>query len=114
MSNAIRHTAQGRTIQLMAYPVPEAIVVTVISPGPPIASDHIPRLFDRFYRADRMRSASASSTGRGLAIVHSIMALHGGRADVDCAAGMTTFKPFFPLDSTATHLDRHPEQRQRW
>lgn len=63
VSNAIRHTAQGGTIQLTASPVPGATVVAVTNPGLPITSEPIPRLFDRFYRADHMRSDSASSTG---------------------------------------------------
>ena len=73
-----------------------AVAVTVSNPGPGIDSACLPRLFDRFYRADPARSDSASSAGLGLAIVQTIMALHGGQAEVESALnGLTTFRLVF-------------------
>jgi len=71
-------------------------VVSVSNPGAGIEAHHLPRLFDRFYRADQARSDGALSTGLGLAIVLSIMKLHGGRAEVESTLqGQTTFRLLF-------------------
>jgi two-component system heavy metal sensor histidine kinase CusS len=62
------------------------VVITVSDDGEGIAAEHLPFLFDRFYRADAARS-SADSTGLGLAVVRSIAELHGGKAEVVSALG---------------------------
>lgn len=64
----------------------------------------VPRLFGRFYRAERSRTDSAPSTGLGLAIVASIMALHGGRVELESGDRVTTFRLMFPCDANA-HAD---------
>lgn len=94
--NAIRHTPKGESIQLMASDRQHVTEIVVMNPGRPIDKTHIPKLFDRFYRADRARSDSASSAGLGLAIVESIVTLHGGWAEVKSANGVTAFYLFFP------------------
>lgn len=97
VANAIRYTPQGGVIRLAALSIREGMAITVTNPGMGIDSEHLPRLFDRFYRVDDARSDSASSTGLGLAIVQSIMGLHGGRADVESLPhAMTTFRLVFP------------------
>lgn len=99
VANAIRYTAAGQTIVLGAVQTEQATVIRVSNPGPQIADSAIPRLFDRFYRADPARSDSASSAGLGLAIVQSIMKLHGGRVELSRSAGqMTVFTLYFPAD----------------
>jgi two-component system heavy metal sensor histidine kinase CusS len=97
VANAIRYTPRGAVIRLCAAQAADCSVVSVINPGIGINAEHVPRIFDRFYRADQARSQSASATGLGLAIVQSIMKLHGGRAEVDSIPhGQTTFRLVFP------------------
>ena len=106
VANAIRYTPRGGLIQLAAVNAGSgAATITVTNPGAGIDSAYLPRLFDRFYRADPARSDSASSAGLGLAIVQSIMALHGGQAGVESTLnGMTTFRLAFPKFQGASNL----------
>ncbi|NMM36412.1 MAG: heavy metal sensor histidine kinase [Glaciimonas sp.] len=98
VANALRYTPEGGVIQLAAQTFQEGIAISVANPGIGIKPEHIPLLFDRFYRVDDARSGSTSSTGLGLAIVQSIMMLHGGRVEVESAPdAMTTFRLVFPL-----------------
>lgn len=92
VANAVRHAAKGSTVRLTARQEQAVVEVSVANDGATIEPAHIPRLFDRFYRADKSRSDSSSSTGLGLSIVQSIMKLHDGCAEVDSAAGVTTFR----------------------
>jgi len=96
LSNALRYTPRGRTIRLFADKAGQDTIVVVENPGQPIPPEHLDKLFDRFYRVDRSRSDSASSTGLGLSIVHSIMELHGGRASVESGPEATRFTLWFP------------------
>lgn len=66
--------------------------------GVGIEAQHLPYLFDRFYRVDSSRTRSQGSTGLGLAIVHSIMPLHQGSAKVQSRPGaITVFSLVFPV-----------------
>ncbi len=96
VANAVRHAVKGSTVRLTARQEQEVVEVSVVNEGVTIDPAHIPRLFDRFYRADKSRSDSSSATGLGLSIVQSIMQLHDGRTEVDSAAGVTTFRLQFP------------------
>ena len=92
LSNAIRHTLPGNTIQMeIAESLPRGAQLHVSNPGKVIPSEHLPRLFDRFYRADPARENSSESSGLGLAIVMSIMSLHGGNVAVFSEGNMTRF-----------------------
>jgi two-component system heavy metal sensor histidine kinase CusS len=74
----------------------DVMVIAVSDDGDGIAAEHLPFLFDRFYRADAARS-SADSTGLGLAVVRSIVELHGGSVDVASIVGRgSTFTLRFP------------------
>ncbi|MGV8900446.1 MAG: heavy metal sensor histidine kinase [Burkholderiaceae bacterium] len=98
VANAIRYTPKGGVVQLATQLIQDGIAITVSNWGVGIESEHLPLLFDRFYRVDNARSDSASSTGLGLAIVQSIMMLHRGRVDVKSVPGaMTTFRLIFPF-----------------
>ncbi len=103
LSNAIRHTTPGGEARLrVARDDHGAVTMSVSNPGCGIPHEHLGRVFDRFYRIDSVRGGSAEGIGLGLAIVRSIMALHGGRVSVECVAdGITTFTLHFPASITA-------------
>jgi two-component system, OmpR family, heavy metal sensor histidine kinase CusS len=86
LSNALRHTPRGGTVRLRAERTQGAVRIAVEDDGCGIAAQHLPFLFERFYRVDAARSA-ADSTGLGLAVVASIAALHGGLASVVSVPG---------------------------
>src|SRR5262245_57125194 len=83
LDNAIRYTPQGGTISLSCMCVDGTIAIGVSDTGPGIAAEHVPRLFDRFYRIDRGRSRSQGGSGLGLAIAQSLAQVHGGRITVE-------------------------------
>lgn len=96
LSNAVRHTPRGGTVRLHAERMGDAIRIAVEDDGSGIAPEHLPFLFERFYRVDAARSAT-DSTGLGLAVVSSIAELHGGRAEVASVLGKgSTFTLYFP------------------
>jgi two-component system heavy metal sensor histidine kinase CusS len=84
LSNAIRATPRGRAIDLYCITRQEEIEIRVRNPGAPIASEALPRIFDRFYRGDDARSRRADGHGLGLAIVRAIARMHGGNAFARC------------------------------
>ena len=86
LTNALTHTPEGGRVVMSASAGPEGLVVSVSDTGVGIATEHLPRLFDRFYRPDPARS-SCQGVGLGLAIVKSIAELHGGRASIASRPG---------------------------
>jgi two-component system heavy metal sensor histidine kinase CusS len=96
LANALRYTAHGGAIRLQAAREPDAVVISVADSGSGIDPQHLPHLFERFYRADAARSSS-DSTGLGLAVVRSIAELHGGTAAATSTVGQgSTFTLRFP------------------
>ena len=78
-ANALRHTPEGGRLSLAAEEVPGGTKLTVRDTGPGIAPEHLPHIFERFYKADAARTASAlSGSGLGLSIVQAIVERHGG------------------------------------
>ena len=90
VSNAISHTPRGGAVRLLACQGQHGTDITVENSGGGIAPEHLPHIFDRYYRADAARSVSPHSTGLGLAIVRAIMQLHGGEVTVRNADGDRT------------------------
>jgi two-component system heavy metal sensor histidine kinase CusS len=90
VSNAIRYTPAGGEVHLSARAVEEGVQLAVSNTGPGIAPEHLPHIFDRYYRADQARSDQAHSAGLGLSIVRAIMNLHGGKISVDSQPGAST------------------------
>ena len=82
LDNAIRYTPSGGRVTLGCRRRNETIEISVGDTGPGIAPEHLPRLFDRFYRVDRGRSRAQGGSGLGLAIAQSIAQLHGGEITV--------------------------------
>ncbi|MDR0225793.1 MAG: heavy metal sensor histidine kinase [Burkholderiaceae bacterium] len=96
LGNATRYAAPGSTIvvQIGARPCAHHggagdVALAVVNQGPPIDAQHLPRLFDRFYRADAARSQANRNHGLGLAIVAAIARMHGGRCFAECEGGFT-------------------------
>lgn len=96
ISNAIRYAQSGKKIIIGAQEQSGGIEFFVRDFGPGIASEHLPRIFERFYRVDKARSRESGGTGLGLAIVKHIVLNHGGAVRVESTVGHgTTF--FFLL-----------------
>jgi len=83
LDNAIAYTPRGGHVTLSASETPEAVTVSVADTGIGILSHDIPRLFERFYRADKARSRASGGTGLGLSIVKHIVENHGGTVGVE-------------------------------
>ena len=83
IDNAIKYTPRGGEVWLRAKDAPDEIVFSVTDTGIGILRQDIPRLFERFYRADKARSRASGGTGLGLAIVKHIVERHGGRVWVE-------------------------------
>lgn len=97
LSNAIYHTPAGGTVRVVVGASKKGGVrVSVANPGSPIPPEHIPRLFDRFYRIDPSRQKNEQGAGLGLAIVKSIVNIHNGSIAVTSATGYTTFEISLP------------------
>ncbi|WP_404397179.1 heavy metal sensor histidine kinase [Stutzerimonas chloritidismutans] len=91
LANALRYGVSDSTVRIVSGSGVGWRSVSVINLGPPIPPEHLPRLFDRFYRCDPSRAEPGDTGGLGLAIVRSIMQLHGGEVSVRSDAGVTEF-----------------------
>ncbi len=90
LANAIRHTPAGGTVHVRLDTTAQGETrIRIENPGKPIPAEHLPRLFDRFYRVDPARQQSGS--GLGLAIVKSIITAHGGHIEVSSNQAQTRF-----------------------
>jgi signal transduction histidine kinase len=103
VANALRYVPDGGAIALAAVATGDAAILTVSDTGTGIATEHLPHLFDRFYKADPARAAGAVGSGLGLSIVKGIVERHGGRVDVVSRPGRTVFTVTLPqLDQPAS------------
>lgn len=82
IDNAIKYAGSGARIDLGARDHEDAVEFYVRDYGPGIPSEHLPRLFERFYRVDKARSRESGGTGLGLAIAKHIVRVHGGTVNV--------------------------------
>ena len=97
LSNALRYTPEGRTINVDIRQRSTSTFVVVENPGETIAPEHLEKLFDRFYRADpARREGSPSNAGLGLSITRSIVEAHGGKIWCTSSNRKTAFHMEFP------------------
>ena len=98
LDNAVRHTPPGGRITVAAGVSREAVTLSVHDTGSGIPSEHLARIFERFYRVDPARSRAHGGTGLGLAIVKHLVEAHGGRVEAESMIGRgTTIRMTFPL-----------------
>lgn len=99
-TNAMRHTDEGGTITIRVEERGEEAILSVSDDGEGIAEEDLPRVFERFFRADRARSNGG--TGLGLAIVRTIVTAHGGQVEVQSRLHHgTTFEVRLPMVAIA-------------
>ena len=102
LSNAIDHTPAGGSVSLSVAPMAagnNGVVILVADTGEGIAPEHLPHIFDRFYRVEGSRSRSEGGAGIGLAIVKQMVEAHGGKVRVESTPGKgSLFYVELPLD----------------
>jgi len=97
LSNAVNHTSRGESIHVRIDRVDgDSVRLTVENRGATIPAEHLPRLFDRFYRVDPARQRLSEGAGLGLAITKSIVAAHRGIVQAFSASGVTRIEIVFP------------------
>jgi signal transduction histidine kinase len=99
VANALRHTPSGGTIDLDATVADGGCRITVVDSGRGIAPDHIPHVFERFYKVDASRTSGLAGSGLGLSIVKAIVERHGGTVSVTSQPGRTAFAITLPQTS---------------
>jgi signal transduction histidine kinase len=100
VENAVRYTPSGGTITIFSRTENHGVAVGVRDTGTGIPKEHLPRIFERFYRVDPARSRAAGGTGLGLAIVKHLVEAHGGRVRAESQLGRgTTVSLYFPAAS---------------
>ena len=105
VSNAIRYTPLGGLVHLTFSQTEDQLTISVKDTGPGIASEHLPRLTERFYRIDQSRSRETGGTGLGLAITKHVMQRHGGELQIQSELGKgSSFNLIFPASRVANHV----------
>jgi signal transduction histidine kinase len=100
LANASRHTPAGGTIAVSLTHAHDAVWLAVKDSGEGISNEHLPYVFDRFYRTDRARTRDTGGAGLGLAIVRAIVVAHGGQvqATSEGSGRGSIFTVYLPLD----------------
>ena len=102
LDNAVKYSKAGGTVSLRAEPEGDAVRISVTDQGIGISQNDLPRIFERFYRADKSRSSEQSGTGLGLSIVKHIAQLHGGSVKAKSEPGKgTTISVVLPVGAAA-------------
>jgi len=95
-ANAIRYAPEGSTLRLCARRVHDTVAISIADEGPGIPPEHLPHIFDRFYKAEASRAGHSGGSGLGLSIVKAIIERHHGQISVTSAPGHTTFDVVLP------------------
>lgn len=99
LANALRYATPGTSVTISSVLSSAWLEVSVHNAGEPIGAEHLPNVFERFYRCDPSRNQPGDSGGLGLAIVRSIMQAHGGHVSVSSGREGTMFSVFFPANT---------------
>lgn len=101
LDNAVKYSPESGEIRLQARQDGDEIVLSVSDTGAGIGKNDLPRIFERFYRADKARSRELGGTGLGLSIVKHIAQLHGGRVEAESEPGCgTTIRVVLPVTAS--------------
>jgi two-component system, OmpR family, heavy metal sensor histidine kinase CusS len=113
VSNALKHTPPGGKVTVEVAALHDVVKILIKDDGAGIPPEHLPRLFDRFYRVDASRAAAVAGTGLGLAIVKSIVDLHGGSVTIESELGKGTLVTLvFPVPpGVKEEADKKPVTR---
>jgi two-component system phosphate regulon sensor histidine kinase PhoR len=90
LDNAVKYSRENGEIRLCVERRGDQVALSVSDNGIGIGKEDLPRIFERFYRADKARSREFGGTGLGLSIVKHIAQLHGGRVEAESAPGQGT------------------------
>ena len=107
LDNALRYTPRGGTVTVCLDSADETVTIAVKDTGPGIAPEHLPHLFERFYRAESARDRESGGVGLGLAIVKEIAEAHGGTVRVESEVGKGSV---FTVTLPAAKPDSRPGQ----
>ena len=101
VDNAAKYSGAGSAVSVICRETERGVAVAVRDSGPGIPREHLPRLFERFYRVDKGRSRNLGGTGLGLAIVKHIVQAHRGEITVESEPGAgSTFTILLPKAAT--------------
>ncbi len=100
LENAIKYTPRGGNIWVRCERSGQSALISIKDSGIGIQEEHLPYIFQRFYRVDKSRSRTHGGTGLGLAIAKSIAESHGGKIEVESQAGQgSNFRVILPISS---------------
>jgi two-component system phosphate regulon sensor histidine kinase PhoR len=114
VSNAVKYSPDETTVTIRVRPGTLAedrpgVEFRVIDQGPGLAPEHLPRIFERFYRVDKARSREQGGTGLGLSIVKHIALVHSGQVSVESEIGRgSTFRLVFPAPEGRADVPQAP------
>jgi two-component system phosphate regulon sensor histidine kinase PhoR len=113
IENAMKYGKGGKSVLVGAREIDGFVEFSVQDFGPGIASEHLNRIFERFYRVDKARSRESGGTGLGLAIAKHIVLAHGGtiRAESELGSG-ATFLFTLPTFASLTAIEKAPEMEK--
>ncbi len=113
ISNALRHTPPGGSVQVQARPEGQEVLVEVRDSGEGIQPEDLPFVFERFYRGEKSRNRATGGAGLGLAIAKGIIEAHGGRIWVESQPGRSTCFSFsLPAGSNAPNSKQGNNNRR--
>jgi signal transduction histidine kinase len=104
LDNALKYSAPGGQIRLQAQKHGKEVALSVSDTGVGISNVDLPRIFERFYRADKARSRELGGTGLGLSIVKHIAQMHGGRVEAESELGRgSTIRVWLPINGSSNN-----------